>query len=267
MIDPAAAGRILGIDAVDPDGRRLGQVAQVYLDDRTGRPEWAAVLAGPFGTQAAIVPLTQAELMGSSLRVPYDKATIDDAPRVDMDHGQLTPEDETGLHAYYGIRDGLAAESSRGTGTGPSTTADSIGPDGTGHPAGHATMTRSEEQLQVSTQWVQTERVRVRKVIVTEDVTVTVPVSHEEIRVEREPVTGESPMETSGPSAPHSEQREFVLYAQRPVVTTEIVPVERVRLNTVTVTEAQTVSDSLRKEQITVDTDLPPGPDLNVGLH
>jgi stress response protein YsnF len=44
-----------------------------------------------------------------------------------------------------------------------------------------------------------------------------------------------------------------VLTAERPVVTTEAVPVERVRLGTETVTEQQSVTGDVRKEQIEVD--------------
>jgi len=43
------------------------------------------------------------------------------------------------------------------------------------------------------------------------------------------------------------------LTAERPVVTTEAVPVERVRLGTETVTQKQTVTGDIRKEQIEVD--------------
>jgi stress response protein YsnF len=43
------------------------------------------------------------------------------------------------------------------------------------------------------------------------------------------------------------------LTAERPVVTTEAVPVERVRLGTETVTQKQTVTGDIRKDQIEVD--------------
>ncbi len=46
-----------------------------------------------------------------------------------------------------------------------------------------------------------------------------------------------------------------MLHAERPVVTKEAVPVERVRLDTETVTEQQTVTEAVRKEQIELDTD------------
>jgi stress response protein YsnF len=46
-----------------------------------------------------------------------------------------------------------------------------------------------------------------------------------------------------------------VLHAERPVVTTEVVPVERVRLSTELVTEQVQVRDTVRREQVSLDQD------------
>ena len=51
------------------------------------------------------------------------------------------------------------------------------------------------------------------------------------------------------------EEHEIVLHAERPVVRTEAVPVERVRVGKQTVTAQQQVDGQLRKEQIELDTD------------
>ena len=84
----------------------------------------------------------------------------------------------------------------------------------------------------------------------TENVTRTVPVSHEEVRVEREPIT-EGNRDAALSGEPISEdEHEVTLQAERPVVEKEAVPVERVRLATDTVTEDAQVSESVRKEQI-----------------
>ena len=50
-----------------------------------------------------------------------------------------------------------------------------------------------------------------------------------------------------------------MLHAEQPVVQKEAVPVERVRLDTETVTEQQQVTDEVRKEQIETDGDVYPG--------
>jgi uncharacterized protein (TIGR02271 family) len=119
-------------------------------------------------------------------------------------------------------------------------------------------MTRSEERLNVGTESVQAGRARLRKYVVTENVTRTVPVSHEEVRVEREPITeANRDAALDGPDI-SEEEHEVTLRAERPVVEKEAVPVERVRLGTETVTEQHQVSEQVRKEQIDepgVDTD------------
>ncbi len=98
-------------------------------------------------------------------------------------------------------------------------------------------------------------RARLRKYVVTEDVTQTVPVSREEVRVEREPITDANVGKAMDGPAISEEEHEVTLRAERPVVEKEAVPVERVRLDKDTVTEQQTVSDQVAKEQVEVDDD------------
>jgi uncharacterized protein (TIGR02271 family) len=84
-------------------------------------------------------------------------------------------------------------------------------------------MTRPEERLRVGTESVETGRVRLRKRIVTENVTQTVPVSHEEISVEREPITDANMAgATSGPEL-QEDEAEITLHAERPVTAKETV--------------------------------------------
>ena len=111
-------------------------------------------------------------------------------------------------------------------------------------------MTRSEEQLRVGTETVDAGKARLRKYVVTEQQTVTVPVSHEEVRIEREPVTDANrDAAMDGPSIAEAEH-EVVLTEEQLVVSKEATPVERVRLTTDTVTEGQEVTEEVRKEQI-----------------
>jgi uncharacterized protein (TIGR02271 family) len=85
-----------------------------------------------------------------------------------------------------------------------------------------------------------------------------VPVAHEEVRLEREPITdGNIGNALDGPAI-SEEEHEVTLHAERAVVDKEAVPVERVRLDKTTVTEQQQVTEGLRKEEIEVqgaDTD------------
>jgi uncharacterized protein (TIGR02271 family) len=117
-------------------------------------------------------------------------------------------------------------------------------------------MTRSEEVLEVGTVWRPVERVRLRRRIVEEDVTVTVRVRREELHVEREPLSAyEDPVEGSG-LGPDGELV-IVLHEERPVVGVETVPVELVRVGVDTVhVEDVLVEDELRKERIEVEGDV-----------
>jgi uncharacterized protein (TIGR02271 family) len=268
VITTQDVSRIIGQNAVDNDGSKLGKIGQIYLDDETGRPEWATVSTGLFGTSESFVPLAQAEITGDTLRVPYDKARVKDAPRIDADQGHLSPDEEAELYRYYGVTTGDAGQVS--TGRTDTTTAGYTDTTTTGYAdtdtnrhgtVGHDTsgpttddaMTRSEEQLRVGTQRVEAGKARLRKYVVTENVTTTVPVSHEEVRIEREPITDANVGNALDGPAISEEEHEVVLHAERPVVAKEAVPVERVRLDVDTVTEQETVTDTVRKEQIDTD--------------
>lgn len=74
-------------------------------------------------------------------------------------------------------------------------------------------MTRSEERMHVGTATEETGRARLRKYVVTETVQQSVPVSHEEVRLEREPVTeANSGRAMAGPEI-SEEEHEVTLHA------------------------------------------------------
>ena len=111
-------------------------------------------------------------------------------------------------------------------------------------------VTLYEEQLHVGTERVESGKVRLVKHVVTENVTKTVPVSHEEVRVERVPLDGTSA------EAGHDfaeETIEATTYAERPVVETEAVPVEKVRLEKDVQTTDEQVSGEVRREEIDIE--------------
>lgn len=152
-------------------------------------------------------------------------------------------------------------------------------------------MTRHEEKLTVTTEFVEAGRVRVRKYVTTERESVTVPITREEIRIEREQITasGSSSGQAAGQSSGKSSssqgtsgqgsstqgssqvpsqssgresgvrteigenEREIVLHEERPIVHTEAVPVERIRVRTEQVTEERTIEGDVRREHFDVD--------------
>jgi hypothetical protein len=89
--------------AYDASGNKLGKIGQIYLDNRTQAPEWATVHIGFFGTRESFVPLTDAELEGDRLRLPFEKEQVKAAPELEPDRGGPTPEQELDLYRHYGM--------------------------------------------------------------------------------------------------------------------------------------------------------------------
>jgi uncharacterized protein (TIGR02271 family) len=131
-----------------------------------------------------------------------------------------------------------------------------VGRDVSGRESDQA-MTRSEEEMRVGTREVQSGRARLRKYIVTEDVTRTVPVEREEVRIEREPITDANRDAAMSGGDLTEEEHEVTLHAQEPVVEKRVVPKERVRLDTDTVSEEREVTDEVRRERIETEGDVP----------
>ena len=89
-----------GHEAVDPDGKKIGTIDDIYLDRQSGEPEWAAVKTGLFGLNVSFVPLEAASAVGDVVRLGFDKAVVKDAPNVDPD-GELSPAEERRLYDHY----------------------------------------------------------------------------------------------------------------------------------------------------------------------
>jgi uncharacterized protein (TIGR02271 family) len=247
-----------GGNVIDNDGDKIGSIGQIFLDDQTGRPEWVTVKTGLFGGGESFVPLRDGEVAGNDIRVPYDKDKVKDAPRISDSDGHLSEDEEATLYRYYGTGDADYDTSYGYTDTETRTDTDTAYAEtGAGHdtsgPNTDSAMTRSEEQLRVGTEKVQTGRARLRKYVVTENVTTTVPVSREEVRLEREPITDANRDEALRGGDITEEEHEVVLSEERPVVQKETVPVERVRVDKDTVTEQHEVDETVRKEQIELD--------------
>lgn len=272
MINAHEAQSLLSGDGlvVGPDGDKIGKAGQVFLDDHSDEPAWVTVKTGLFGGAESFVPLQDARMVGDDLSVPYEKSKIKDAPRVEDSDGHLSVEEENDLYRYYdmdhtngdhhrdhdGDRDrGQDRDRGRDLGAGGTDRSDARsdargeGRRGTGSDA-DATMTRSEEQVNIDKQTESIGKVRLRKYVVTENVTKTVPVSHEEVRIEREPITEANRDQAETGTDIGEDVEEVELRGERVNVSKESVPVEQVHLGTETVTEDQQISEEVRKEQI-----------------
>src|SRR3954454_6495635 len=109
-----------GRTMVDNDGDKIGTIEEIYLDQQTNQPEWAVVTTGLFGTKQTFVPIADAGSTGDGVRVPYEKAQVKDAPRIDPD-GKLSQDEERQLYQHYG-RDWGNSWDTRGTDTDTMTT-------------------------------------------------------------------------------------------------------------------------------------------------
>ena len=238
--------QLRGQQVVDANGDKIGKLEEIYLDDHTGQPQWLAVSTGLFGGNQSFVPLERATRQSDSVQVPWDKAKVNDSPNVDPD-GHLSPEQEQQLYQHYGL-------DFHGT-TGRYEQTDTGAGHDTSGPNTDEAMTRSEEELKVGTAKQEAGRARLRKYVVTEQVTTTVPVQREEVRIEREPITdGNVDQALDGPAI-SEEEHEVVLHEEVPVVQKQAVPKERVRMEKDTHVSEETVTDEVRKEQIDVDGD------------
>ena len=283
-------------DVISPSGAKIGSIGQIYLDDQTGEPTFVAVNTGLFGLKQSFVPLQGARVEDGDVIVDYDKETIKDAPRIDDDGSLTPEEEDQlysyyGLGGAGTTTDGYDTRTATDAGyAADSTTADAGYADSTTADTGYAAttadtgvgdtydegadrardvdaetdrgaasddaMTLSEERLRVGTQTQETGRARLRKYVVTENVTQTVPVRREEVRLEREPISDENLGDATSGQAFTESEHEVTLSEERPVVEKEAVPVERVRLATETVTDDVTVSEDVRKEAIDSDVDV-----------
>ena len=266
MIDTNSIQTLPGAKVVGPDGDKIGTVQQVYVSEDGGQPLFVTVHTGLFGTKESFVPLQAADLDDGTLRVAYDKSTVKGAPNVDAD-GAISDDEQGTIFDYYDGHGSTSGSTGRTTGsenfttgtstygaTGGSGTDTANRTSSTGHdtsgPSTDDAMTRSEERLNVGVQRVETGRVRLVKHVVTEQQTVTVPLEHDEVRVEREPITDANRgAATSGPEL-SDEEHEVVLTEERPVIEKETVPVERVRLTKEAEVDQQQVTENVRSERI-----------------
>jgi uncharacterized protein (TIGR02271 family) len=226
-----------GRTVIGSDGEKIGKLEEIYHDPASGQPEWALVNSGLFATKSSFVPLAGASTTGGAIQVAYSTEQVKDAPAIEPD-GELSVVEEEGLFAHYGLSYSAPAAEP----TEPVSETDEA-------------MTRSEEELAVGTRTRERGRVRLRKYVVTEEVTQTVPVRREEVRIEREPITDANVDEAmAGPEISEAEH-EVVLHEEEPVVEKRAVPKERVRLAKEATTDEEQVSEEIRKERIETEGD------------
>jgi uncharacterized protein (TIGR02271 family) len=240
--------------------RRDGGAGQALLDRGAERGKSLAGISVPTASGTGSVSLMGDTPTGKLVRAIVPGVVlaiglfmvlgqVKDAPHAEAD-GALSQDEEAALYRHYGLAYSEAGSDS-GLPAGQTGDRSTAGRDVSGSETDDA-MTRSEEEVRIGTTQRESGRVRLRKYVVTEQVTKTVPVSHEEVRVEREPITDANRGDALSGADLSEEEHEVVLHAEEPVVEKGVVPKERVRLDTDTVTEDVQVDEQTRKERIDV---------------
>ncbi|WP_394251036.1 DUF2382 domain-containing protein [Arthrobacter pityocampae] len=235
---------------VTDEGDRVGSIGEVYLNDATEAPAWVTVHTGLFGTKESFVPLEGATVQGDRLVVAYSRDLIRNAPSIERD-GHLSPEDKGVLYAHYGL-DAMTATAGGDAAADGTAGGGVVTPERRGN--GSPWMVRSEERLRVGTETHEAARVRLRKYVVTEEASRTVPLLREELLIEREPITTRNaPVDGS---LFREEVLELVGHEEQAVILgRDTVLVERVRLARTTVTGRATVREEVQKERIVTSVD------------
>jgi uncharacterized protein (TIGR02271 family) len=226
-----------GREIADPGGTRYGRLDDLFVGQESGEPEFGIVTVprpGGEGTKRVAVPMHTASLSGDVIVLPLDPVRVKSAPEVQDEVDAIPPESGRRVLDYFGMG-----------GDAPTVPMPSLTPE--------AETVLSEEQLEVDVEARAAERVRIRKQVVTEEVTVTVEVRREELVIEREPIPRDEVGAPSEGAFADSEAMVIVLHAEEPVVGRRVVPVERVRLRKDLVVEQTTINEPVRKERAEVE--------------
>ncbi len=117
-------------------------------------------------------------------------------------------------------------------------------------------MVRHEERIDVrASEWRPYERVRIRKVVLSEEVTEAVTVRREELVIDDERISAVERLEASFGTAlpPPPDNFDMILHREEVVVTKRVVAYERVRVRTTRVSRDHDIDESVRRERIEVD--------------
>jgi uncharacterized protein (TIGR02271 family) len=239
----AVEDRFAGYTVYDGNDEKIGKVDDLFLDENDN-PEYIGVKMGLLGTRSTLIPFQMATVdeANSSITVSSEKETVKNGPSFDDDR-EITPDYENEVRSYYGL--GAAQSQSTGSyGTYEEEPRSEVTHDD------ELRVQRSEEELRAGTRERDAGSVKLRKRVRTDRERVEVPVKHEEVNVERVPVSGEATEAQIGEdevSVPVTEEE--VVVDKRAVVK------EEVRLRKDVVEDTEVVEEDVRREEIDVEDD------------
>ena len=218
--------------AFSSDGDYVGDVEAIYYDRETGEPEWIGIRTGFVPSKRVLVPTTDAEDDGESIRLPFPRTAIEEGPGVEGD--EIAPETEILLYEHYGLEAPPLAEET-------------------------SALVRHEEELILGRRVEEAGIVRVRKTIDGEVVEQQVPVAVEHAALDRVPAdANDSGLIETLPDGTVS----IPILEEQVVVTKRLVVRERVLVRKHRTVERQSVTEELRHERVEIEAD--PGIELEV---
>ena len=241
--------RFAAYEVYDPIGQKIGKVDDLFVNE-ADEPEYIGVKTGLLGTKSTLIPWQIAEVREAEGRiiVAADKNHVKHAPAFDDDE-EITPELEARVWEYFSLE--------RTTATSERTAAYGDYYYGRGHEPTVGTtaadtddlrVRRTEEELRVGTREREAGAVKVRKRVRTDRERMEVPTRREEVIVDRVPVEGEvSETEIGDEEIRVPVTEEEVVVEKRPVVK------EEVRVRKEVVEDAEVVEEDVRREEIEVD--------------
>ena len=251
----AVEDRYAGYTVYDNAGSKIGKVDDLFLDERD-QPEYIGVKMGFLGTRSTLIPMQMAttDEASSSITVSSDKETVKNGPSFDDDR-EITPEYEGELYSYYGLtRSGGESSGSYGDYYGDEPTATQATDEATGGAAARVDdrdelrVQRSEEELRAGTREREAGAMRVRKRVRTDRERIEVPVKHEEVSVERVPLSGEAAEAQFG-----EEEVSVPVTEEEVVVDKKAVAKEEIRLRKDVVEGTEVVEEDVRREEVDVE--------------
>jgi stress response protein YsnF len=181
-----------GRELLDSASQPLGRIREIFLDETTGEPAWAAIEAPGGADHLVLAPLAHSTVEGDAVRLAVPRERIESAPATGVAE-RISPEHMDRVRAHYGDQPAVAQDTMAGR--------SEIGASDTAVSGDIPSIVRSEEELFVQRERVPRERVRLVKRIVTETVTQTIEVRREELHLERVTIAGAGDDLRSDPSA------------------------------------------------------------------
>lgn len=102
MGKPDVLQQLLRATVVDSQGKKVGKVREVYVDDDTKEPSFVEAFRGFLQMDSAFIPLLGYRLEGKKLTVNYPLELIDSAP-VEKIGKSLSTDYQNSLYKHYKV--------------------------------------------------------------------------------------------------------------------------------------------------------------------